>query len=158
MTPLCGAAGSETCLIMRKITLVQSMLCQAMRQWRCLSVQFRCLWDNWKQQWHLRDHNQSRGNWTACFSSLYGMLCLVLMCAWKRGRGHIWKLHYNTQYNIYCPHAFNPLTQTDSKSMSIVPYTDRLFILISILFCQSKTIGNKVALIPRGCQSFNIKG
>lgn len=79
MALLCGAAGNETRLIMWKITPAQLMSCQAIGQSRRLSMQFKRLQDNWKQQQHFRDHDQSRTNWTAGFSSLDRMLCKVLI-------------------------------------------------------------------------------
>lgn len=105
MVLLCGAAGNETRLIMWKITLVQPMSCQAIRQPRCLSMQFKRLRDNWKQQWHYRDHNQSGANWTACFSSLYRMLCKVLMCPWRGGKKHFRRIHHNTHAGQICVHT-----------------------------------------------------
>lgn len=96
MAVLCGAAGNETRLIMWKITTAQSMSCQAIRQPRRLSMQFKRLRDNWKQQWHFRDHDQRRANWTVGFSSLYRMLCKVLMCPWRGGKRQFRKIHHNT--------------------------------------------------------------
>lgn len=95
MALLCGAAGNETRLIMWKITPAQLMSCQAIGQPHRLSMQFKRLQDNWKQQWHFRDHDQSRTNWTAGFSSLDRMLCKVLICLWRGEKRHFRKIHHN---------------------------------------------------------------
>lgn len=105
MALLCGAAGNETRLIMWKITPAQPMSCQAVRQQRLLSMQFKRLRNNWKQQWHFRDHDQTTANWTVGFSSLYRMLCKVLMCPWRGGNRHFRKIHHNTHSGHFLVHT-----------------------------------------------------
>lgn len=105
MAVVCGAAGNETRLIMWKITPAQPLSCQAIRQSRRLSMQFKRLRDNWKQQWHFRDHDQSRANWTAGFSSLYRMLCEVLMCPRRGGKRQFRKIYHNTHADYLLVHT-----------------------------------------------------
>lgn len=83
MAVLCGTAGNEARLIMWKITLAQTMSCQAIRWPRRLSAQFKRLRDNWKQRWHFSDHDHATANWTAGFSSRYRTLGKVLVSPQK---------------------------------------------------------------------------
>lgn len=83
MAVLCGTASNETRLIMWKITLAQTMSCQAIRRLRRLSAQFKRPRDNRKQRWPFSDHDHATANWTAGFSSPYRTLCKVLVCPQK---------------------------------------------------------------------------
>lgn len=103
MAVLCGTAGNETRLIMWKITLAQTMSCQAIRWPRRLSAQFKRLRDNWKQRWHFSDHDHATANWTAGFSSLYRTLCKVLACTQKGWRRQLKYLMTHRGRPSCCP-------------------------------------------------------